>query len=241
MSKNLVFTSAGDRTNFYTLWTKPTAETFDLVVYYYGDNDDNFDKYSKVAKYIEKSKGLKFQNFYKFWNNHPELSQQYDRYFILDDDLQFSAKEIATMFEVSEHYNLKICQPSFTSQWHWWQLVKHTPGILLSYTNFCEVTAPLFNKPALETFLEHYQPTLQEFGVDWLFMWSNNKNLETSFAVVHAVKCFNPPNSAKDNKREINTFSTFEHRKQLWLNYARIKKIPAYEPKIYSSIAAEKK
>jgi len=233
MSKNLVFTSAGDQTQFHILWPGE-GQNFDLVVYYYGKSDENFEAYSKHAKYIERSRGLKFQNFYKFWTTHPD-AQQYDRYFILDDDLQFGTNDINKMFEYSEKYQLKICQPSFTNN-QYWTITKHRSGVALAYTNFCEVTAPLFTKEALITFLNHYDPILQEAGVDWLFMWANDITQEKSFAVIHDVKCFNPPAASKGNVREIDTFSKMHDRGAIWQNYAKKKGFGAYGTKNYSSI-----
>ena len=61
--RNLVFTSAGDKTNFYKLWPEPegTKKTFDIMTVYYGDNQDKYAKYSKISKHMYKRKGSKFQ------------------------------------------------------------------------------------------------------------------------------------------------------------------------------------
>lgn len=238
MCKNLVFTSAGDKTNFHKLWTGK-EQHFDLIVYYYGNNNERFIEYAKVAKYIEKSKGLKFQNFHKFWNTHPALAQSYDRYFILDDDLIFNMEDINRMFEYSEKYNLKICQPSFTNP-QWFKIVRHVPNVILAYTNFCEVTAPLFTLEALQKFLMFYDPILQEFGVDCLFMRANDHRHEKDYAVIHDIKCYNPVPGEKGEIREINTFSHHTERPKIWREWIKQKGFQDYYTQtVYSEIMKE--
>jgi hypothetical protein len=111
-TKNMVFTSAGDNTDFINLWCSKNAD-YDIYVIYYGDNEQNYNKYSQQVTFIEKDKGSKFQNFLKFYNKYPDIINKYDRFFILDDDIEIRVDDINTMFAISKKYDLLICWPSF--------------------------------------------------------------------------------------------------------------------------------
>ena len=66
VNRNMVFTSAGDNTDFIKWWcTDKDHQDYDIYVFYYGKKEDNFTLYESHVKYIEKSEGSKFQNFYK--------------------------------------------------------------------------------------------------------------------------------------------------------------------------------
>jgi hypothetical protein len=82
----MVFTSAGDHTNFHELWNHPYVNSdYDIFVVYYGDNHHQYEKYKSKVQWIDKHKGSKFQNFFWFYQNHPEILDQYDYFFILLD------------------------------------------------------------------------------------------------------------------------------------------------------------
>ena len=102
VNKNLVFTSAGDVTNFDALWLD-SERKYDVWVVYYGDNEEIYQKYKDKVDYIEKRKGSKFQNFSHIYKSK-DLSQ-YERFFILDDDIIISTEDINKMFMISEKLN----------------------------------------------------------------------------------------------------------------------------------------
>ena len=78
MTKNFVFISVGDDTNFYNLWVNPIMN-YDLYVIYYGDSNENYELYSSKVKGCIRRKGSKFQNFLYFFNKYPEIINQYER------------------------------------------------------------------------------------------------------------------------------------------------------------------
>ena len=49
-----------------------------IYAIYYGDDDNNYNKYKECVCYIEKRKGSKFQNFQYFYKKFPEIIEQYD-------------------------------------------------------------------------------------------------------------------------------------------------------------------
>ena len=155
MTSNFVFSSVGDNTNFNKLWI-PSSEdpsaNYHVYVIYYGDNEEIYNEYKSQVHYIEQRKGSKFQNFKYFYDKYPEIIEKYERFFVLDDDIEFGIEDINKMFDISTEYNLQICGPSFTHKSkisH--RITMHKPNTILTYTNFVEVNVPLFTNCLLYT------------------------------------------------------------------------------------------
>ena len=104
--KNLVFTSAGNNTNFDKLWFYKNKINYDIIVYYYEDDEKIFNKYKNISKLIVKNKGSKFQNFYHFYLNYIDVLNEYEYFFILDDDIIFenNYEDINRMFKLAKNY-----------------------------------------------------------------------------------------------------------------------------------------
>lgn len=224
---NFVFTSAGDNTNFDKLWIDKN-KNYDVYVIYYGDNNTVYDKYKSntYIKHIERRKGSKYQNFLYFYNTYPDIINKYDRFFILDDDIIFNVDDINKMFSISREYNLDICGSSFIPPSKIsWGITRHVENRLLTYTNFVEVNTMLFNKNALLNLMKYLVPELLCWGIDVLAIWANGSKYENKYAIIHCVKCINPPDNVKGNKiREIDKLDKYNNRERIFKEYA--KKLP---------------
>jgi len=237
MTKNFVFTSAGDKTKFTELWCSD-FQNYDIFVIYYGNSDENYTNYGRFVNFIERRKGSKFQNFYYFFKTYPEIIEKYERFFIMDDDIEITSKDINRMFEISEKYNLLICAPSFTKD----SKISHPitvnkPGVLMEFTNFIEVNTPLYNKEALIKTMARYDPILIGWGVDYLSIWANSVHKRKSYAIVHELSCKNPKDTAKGGKRELMNILNVDLRMKTWRDFASSLKCP-YDFKhcVYESI-----
>ena len=139
---------------------------------------------------------------------------------IVDDDLFFSGAEINLLFEIIDQQNLSLAQPAFDlcgKVSH--PATKVHPLSLFRYTNFVEVTCPVFKTPYLLDFMKEYDPILVGWGVDWWFsqlVEQKDKGRHT-IAVVDAVTCLNPFDREKINGREIDRLQTKEKRIENWL------------------------
>ena len=235
VNKNLVFTSAGDVTNFDALWLD-SERKYDVWVVYYGDNEEIYQKYKDKVDYIEKRKGSKFQNFSHIYKSK-DLSQ-YERFFILDDDIIISTEDINKMFMISEKLKLKICAPSFDLQSKIsWRVTIQQPEYYFKYTNWVEVNTPLFTKESLKKLMDVYDDKLIGWGIDYLYIWANGVEEKTSFGIVHNVSCTNPPDSAKGGKRELQKIDGCNNRAKIWEEYRIKNNIPNFKPdKEYSGI-----
>jgi len=196
---NFIFTSVGDNTNFDNLWLGDD-QLYDVYVIYYGDNESVYSryKYNKHIIHIEKRKGSKFQNFIYFYNTYRNIINKYERFFILDDDIIFSIKDINSMFEISNNFKLDICGPSFTKDSKFsWKCTKHKPNTLLTYTNFVEVGVLLLNKKALINLMKFISPKLIENGIDLIAIWANGLYRKKAYAIIHRIQCKNPTDVEK--------------------------------------------
>lgn len=222
--RNMVFTSAGDNADFVKWWcsSKETQE-YDIYVFYYGKSEDNFKVYESHVKHIEKSEGSKFQNFYKFWNKYPDTINNYDRFFILDDDIEITSKDINEMFKLSREYSLEICGPSFSKESHIsHNITRHKDKTTLLYTNFVEVNTPLFSRNALDNLMKWYDPILIGWGIDMLYIWANGLDKKKSYAIIHKIQCKNPHTTSKRVKtRELMLVKDANVRERTWNNYAK--------------------
>lgn len=230
--RNLVFTSAGDRSELDSNWIDPGQE-FDLFVVYYGDDDDRYARYRERAHWITRRKGSKYQNFHHFFHANPEIVARYRRFFILDDDLFFDggAMAINRMFAVSKRQGLDICGPSFTTDGkvsH--DINAHRPGVAMAYTNFVEVNAQLFSRSALDQLMKWLSPELIGWGIDFLATWANGLEKQRSYAVVHEVRCRNPHDHDRDHRRELDQLPGVEQRQATWEAYAQSIGCPAEFP-----------
>lgn len=223
MKKNFVFSSVGDNTQFHNLFVGDNMN-YDVYVIYYGNNDENYNKYKSKVHYIEKRKGSKFQNFKYFYDKYSNIIKNYERFFILDDDILINVEKINKMFDISKKYNLSICGPSFSEPSlisH--EITRHKPERRLTYTNFVEVNVPLFSKFAIDKLMKHYDNKLIGWGIDFLAIWSNGIGKKKDYAIVHCVKCVNPPPSKKltTNRRELSLINGYEKRSEIWNEVAK--------------------
>lgn len=218
--KNFLFTSAGNNTNFDELWTRGNMN-YDIYVIYYGDDEEIYNKYKSKVKYIEKRKGSKFQNFNYFYKKYPDIIKQYDRFFIIDDDIIFETEDINKMFDISKKYDLSICGPSFKNGRISHPITKHKKDILLSYVNFIEVGVPLFSSTALHNLMKYYDDCLIGWGIDFLYIWANGSEKTKDYAIIHCVTCTNPKKDNKDGTRELCLIPKYELRARTFINYAK--------------------
>lgn len=219
--KFLVFTSAGNNTKFDELWTGKERK-YDIWCVYYGENMDNYNKYKSKVDKIWKHKGSKFQNFYYIYNMYKNELLNYTHFFILDDDIIMSTEDINKMFEISQKYNLLICQPGYAAESKISHVItKAQPNNILRYTNFVEIGVCLLSKDALIKTMNVYDPSLIGWGIDYLYIWANGLEHKNKYAVIDSITCINPFDEDKNNKRELNLISNANKRAEIWGAYAQ--------------------
>jgi hypothetical protein len=207
--KYLVFTSAGDNTNFYNNWLNENRN-FNLMVVYYGDI---YNKYIDKCDYYLMRKGSKFQNLYYTYTNYKFIFNSYESFFILDDDIIINTNEINRLFNILKKYDLWILSPSYSIRSkisH--SITKKLDNSFLRYTNFIEVGVPLFSKYALTKFMKVYDPILIGYGIDYWYIWVLGINKKNKYAICDEISCINPFSKS----RSINKLQSLNRRIKEW-------------------------
>jgi hypothetical protein len=211
-SNNLVFTSAGDRSNLRR-WLQGRRD-FDLWVVYYGEHTGTF---RELATYHVNRRGSKFQNLHYCYQRWPQELARYDAIMVTDDDIVIDATGITRLFEIRRELDLWALQPAFRLAGKVsWDITAVHPTAKLRYTNFIEMACPLFRRDKLDAFMAVYDPELVGYGVDWWFLHTLGAELDNRVAVVDEVTCINPYDRTKGGVREIDTLQSHERRKQVW-------------------------
>ena len=195
----LVFTSAGDHSNLVR-WLRGRRH-FDLWITYYGDDND---RYVNVADYYNSRKGSKFQNLKFAYETWPEVFAQYEAVMVMDDDVLVSGDQIGRLFELRNQLDLWVLQPAFSPVGKIsWDITRVQPSCRLRFTNFVEMTCPLFRQDKLAQFVAAYDPILVGYGMDFWFLHSMGPDLQRRVAVIDEIVCTNPHDSTK-GRREID-------------------------------------
>ena len=228
-NKYLLFSSVGDNTTFFDYWIG-NKKNYDISIVYYGDNDENYNKYCELVDFIECNKGSKFQNFYYYYNKHKDyLLKTYDYFFIVDDDILIDTKDINELFKLSTKYKFWISQPSFTEK----SKISHNVtrkqnNSLFRYTNFIEVNTPIISNTVLEKLMDAYDPVLIGWGIDFLFIYTLGLDKKDKYAIIDKISCTNPHDNDKTlfnkrpdkNNRELLNLPGANNRDQIWYKFA---------------------
>jgi hypothetical protein len=225
--KNLIFSSVGDNTNFSELWIGENMN-YDIYVVYYGSDMEKYKKYKSMITYIERRNGSKFQNFKYVYETNLNIIQNYEYCFIIDDDIIINVNEINKMFFYAAKYKLDICSPSFSNIGKISHLITaQKKERILTYTNYIEVTCPLFHINALHKFMPYLDKTLIGWGIDYLFMWCNGLDKQNTYAIIHEISCINPQDNHKSIKRrELSLINEWDKRESIWIAYANTIQCP---------------
>lgn len=211
-SKNLVFTSAGDRSNVGRWLTG--ARNFDLWVVYYGNLQDSF---RNQAEYYFRRKGSKFQNLHYCYARWKEIFEQYDSIMVMDDDILIGTAGLNRLFDLRKELDLWVLQPAFRIVGKIsWNITRVRPTTRLRFTNFVEMACPLFRRDKLDAFMAVYDPELVGFGVDWWFLSVVGSDLDGHVAIVDEVTCVNPQDRLKGGVREIDRLQSKVDRQVVW-------------------------
>ena len=210
--RNLVFTSAGDRSNVHRWLEGP--RNFDVWISYYGDAPG---RYSEIADFYNVRRDSKFGNLKFVYDTWPALLAQYDAVLVSDDVLIISGRQMSRLFEIREEMDLWLLQAAFSPLGKIsWNITRAQWDCRLRFTNFVEMTCPLFREDKLDAFIRVFDPVLTGTGTDWWFIKSLGEDIEGKVAIIDAITCTNPSDRSKGGIRECNRLDTETERKAAW-------------------------
>ena len=168
-NKNLVIAPCGNAsTLFATAWLHDAdARTFDLCLLFYHAEIQEPARYEGVEHFYHLT-DFKFRMLHTlFTSTAPELLEQYEYFYLIDDDISFDTRAINRMFELSRTFGTAISQASLSqNSFCSWPVLKNNPHCLLRYMGQVEVMAPLFSREALQTCLPTFNENKSSWGLD---------------------------------------------------------------------------
>lgn len=233
-ARNLIFTSAGDRSGLaQKQWLKglKQGEDVDLVVYYYGKQEEVFRKFTEIAMYVHRANGTKFDNFYEFfWANSLLQETQYEYVAIFDDDITWqsetylSAPFFGKLFEVCHAQQPWVAGPAWDSRaknqsttlWTQTHLIESAE---YHYVNFVEMNTIVLRMDKLREIMKKWPyKELLALGSDLWLIQTLGKDHKDRFLIVDSTPYVN---LKRQGSREIDTWQNYTSRKKAWQAYAR--------------------
>jgi hypothetical protein len=157
--RSLLFSSVGVHSK-HSMWldTKDQPQNFDVVLYYYDHDEKYLDELLNIQSetcQVVKHEGLKWPNFYHYYQSNKGIVDRYQYIWVPDDDIQMDGSQINKMFDtLKEHPEIQVCGPSTTldsccSLGYTPRFDKQIRGLLLQYVTFVENGLLLFKTQML--------------------------------------------------------------------------------------------
>ena len=159
--KNLIIAAVGDQ-SLHKYWIPKKRSSYDLFLINYGSKS-----YKKDAKYYIEQKGSKFNLINEAIENYSEILD-YNFFWMPDDDIYITNKDIDKIFNYMNNYDLWIAQPSIIG-WYGLAMTLNNPSCFLRYTNFVEIMCPCFSRYALEKCRKTFELNKTGYGIDALW------------------------------------------------------------------------
>ncbi len=161
---NCVIAAVG-RDSLHREWIKDKShKNFELHLIVY---DDSKPKYEEDTSFIYQARGRKLKLVYEYFRMHPEYIDRYDYFFIADDDISATAKQISDLFAIMDKYKLKIAQPTLTDSYFTFRHTLQDKRYRLRFTNFVEMMIPCFSRDALKKVLFTFNENPTGWGAEY--------------------------------------------------------------------------
>jgi hypothetical protein len=169
MKRNLVVAPCGNSsTLFATDWLKNAAEKeFDVCLMFYHQEIADSSLYQNVEHFYH-LKDFKFKMLHTlFVDAAPQLLEDYDYFYFIDDDIAIDTAGINRMFELSRTFNTSISQASLShNSFCSWPIFKNKPNCMIRFMGQIEVMAPLFSQAVLRECLVSFNENKSSWGLD---------------------------------------------------------------------------
>lgn len=232
MKEFLLYTSAGLNSNV-AQWASSPDRSYDIWITNYSDTPNHLREFADV---YNESKGAKFPNLKKIFEEHGSTLSRYKAIMVADDDIIISPKKLNALFRMIEEKDAWIVTPAFSK----FGKISHTTTErrLMSkyrYTNFAEVTCPIFRTDMLLSFMQVYDPEIKGYGVDWWYLNHLGTDVRNKIIISDQHYCINPRDFKKSGgRREIDKVSTVESRTSKWDQKKRELGIDSFPKQIYT-------
>lgn len=170
---------------------------FDLHLIVY---DDSYEKFRDDTPYITKAKGAKF-NLISQYLSSSDIIQQYEYFYLPDDDILIDGDNIRRLFSYMKDYQLMLAQPAISNYYISHPHTMKRPASKFRYTNFVEIMQPCFSRAALQQVLFTFSASKSGWGID--FHWPKLLNADKrNMAIIDDIISFHtrPVQSSHGNE-----------------------------------------
>jgi hypothetical protein len=200
--RNLVVVRAGPD-SLHAAWLLGCSDTernWDLCVCSYGSEVPH-----GAAEYKLHRDGSKFEGLAALLGGE-SFWLAYDYVWLPDDDLMTGWQDINRLFELCRLYGLALAQPSLAQgSFLNHPIMQQSNGLLLRFTSFVEIMAPVFSKAALSRVAATFALNPSGYGLDHL--WPAILDVPpTAIAVIDAVSVLHtrPIGASYDRQRAMH-------------------------------------
>lgn len=144
------------------LWT--IRHMSDVALSIYDDSDIGRD----CAKFLHVCKGGKFPGISDFFKENPELINQYDYFFLMEDDIFLPAESLLTIKKLLSRFKFSLSAPSLTeSSFFTWPIAIRNNKFLFRCTDFVEVMVPIMSRDFLLRAMKAFDDNYSGWGHEW--------------------------------------------------------------------------
>ena len=164
--RDLVLVRAGAEHRISSLLGIPREQrSWDLAVSLYDGITFGGDACIDIMHYY---RGGKWDGIYTFFADNPDLATAYDFFWLVDDDIETTAKQVEALFLYVRSHDFELAQPALTlDSYYSHRLTLHCPGFSHRHTNLIEIMAPILSRRVLERVMPLFATTRSGFGIDW--------------------------------------------------------------------------
>jgi hypothetical protein len=220
-TKVLVFIPIGDQSEALS-WLRNFPERIDLqisiLLIHYGSESNFGEKFNDSRiKIVNDSSPSKFEKFVKYVDNGLIKIDDYDLFWIADDDIKIGKEDILNFIDIFLEFKLYIAQPGCLGFAMGKQIVRRNSRFKLRYSNYVDGIAPMFNRSALKKCIETFRDCESGRGIDhvWAAILENTKK---GIAIIDAALMIHMKPSGIDYARFDNSIQNqYEKIKKRYL------------------------
>ncbi len=203
-NKKYCVISAVGKESLHKEWIAGNPD-FDLHLLIY---DQSFNKFYNDADFISCQKGYKFKLVYNYLQKNPDFLNQYEYFFIPDDDISMDTENISKLFRYMKKYNLEIAQPALSQSYYSHEHTLRDRSCILRYTNFVEMMMPCFSQKAFRKVFHTFNENESGWGIDYHWaqlIGSSGKDM----AVIDAIVALHTRSVQSNNKMNRNELKDY--------------------------------
>jgi hypothetical protein len=217
VSKNAIFLCTGDKGIFGYYVVENLLHNYDLIVNYFGSNKEDIKFYKKHSVFFQHKSNTKFLALKDIFNHNPSVFDDYENIVCFDDDATIINGSIDHLIQAINMFNMKIISPAHYNKGKISHNIMRTyPGNhLIRFTNFVEMTFPIFKKTFIIDYLSVYDGSCCGYGNDWWYMnLISNRGSNNDVGICDSVVVHNPKNSR--SKNNISEYKSKIQRHKEW-------------------------